>query len=171
MPYVGEIRLFAGTFAPVGWERCEGQLIAISENETLFNLIGTTYGGDGETVFGLPDLRGRVPLHQGQGPGIAQNYILGESGGVETVTLTTQQIPNHTHPFIVSTAPGNDPNAAGHVVASPPGVTALVQDAPSVPMAASSLFPAGGSQPHENVMPVVAVTFIISMFGEFPQQS
>src|ERR1700755_2878981 len=98
-PYVGEIRIFAGNFAPAGWMFCEGELLPISEYETLFNLIGTTYGGDGQETFALPDLQGRAPMHAGQGPGISQNYTLGEQGGVETVTLTTQQIPNHNHAF------------------------------------------------------------------------
>src|SRR3954469_17349802 len=96
-PFVGEIRMFGGNFAPAGWAFCNGALLPISENETLFNLIGNTYGGDGQETFGVPDLRGRIPIHVGQGPGITQNYQLGQSGGVETVTLTTQQMPFHTH--------------------------------------------------------------------------
>jgi microcystin-dependent protein len=170
-PYTGEIRMFAGNFAPVGWEHCDGRLLPISEYETLFNLIGTTYGGDGESTFALPDLQGRVPIHQGQGPGLSQSYTLAEMGGAESVTLTTQQMPSHTHPYTVSAAPGNDPNAAGHVIASPPGVTAFIRENPTVPMAASTLTPAGGSQPHENLMPVLGVTFIISVFGVFPRSS
>src|SRR5436305_10346690 len=111
-PYVGEIRIFAGNFAPAGWMFCDGQLLPISENETLFNLIGTTYGGDGQSTFALPDLRGRVPLHLGQGPGLSNNYILAENGGVEQVTLTTAQIPAHTHPAQCSSgggSPSSDP--------------------------------------------------------------
>src|SRR5881394_307932 len=96
-PYIGEIRMFGGNFAPNGWAFCDGSLIAISENDALFNLIGTTYGGDGQNTFALPDLRGRIPVHQGQGPGISQNYTIGEVAGVENVTLTTQQIPSHNH--------------------------------------------------------------------------
>jgi microcystin-dependent protein len=159
--------MFAGTFAPVGWELCDGRLMPISENETLFNLLGTTYGGDGQETYGLPDLRGRVPVHQGLGPGLS-GYVMGQMGGVETVTLTTQQMPVHNHAFVVSSATGNDPNAAEHVIASPPGVTAFIRDNPSVPMAASSLATVGGSQPHENVMPVLTINFIISLFGIFP---
>src|SRR6476620_11735329 len=98
-PYIGEIRMFGGNFAPVGWAFCDGSLISISENDALFNLIGTTYGGDGQSTFGLPDLRGRLPVHQGQGTGITQSYVIGELAGVETVTLTTQQIPSHNHAF------------------------------------------------------------------------
>src|SRR5437870_12805594 len=99
-PYVGEIRMFGGNFAPAGWMFCEGELLPISEYETLFNLIGTTYGGDGQSTFALPDLRGRLPLHVGQGPGITQSYQLAQTGGVESVTLTTQQIPIHSHAFV-----------------------------------------------------------------------
>src|SRR5215210_8989626 len=101
-PFIGEIRMFGGGFAPAGWAFCEGQLIPISENDALFVLLGTTYGGDGQSTFGLPDLRGRAPLHMGQGPGITQNYQRGEAAGVESVTLTTQQIPNHTHGLVAS---------------------------------------------------------------------
>src|SRR4051812_36773636 len=105
-PYVGEIRLFAGSFAPAGWAFCQGQLMPISENDVLFNLIGTTYGGDGQETFGLPDLQGRAPVHMGQGPGISQNYQIGEKAGAEQVTLTVQQIPSHTHPLLAAASPG-----------------------------------------------------------------
>ena len=106
-PYIGEIRMFAGNFPPAGWMFCEGQLLPISENETLFQLIGTTYGGDGQSTFALPDLRGRVPIHQGNG------FILAETGGVEEVTLTSQQIPSHSHALLASTAVGSAPGPAG----------------------------------------------------------
>src|SRR5438552_10310906 len=106
-PFVGEIRIFAGNFAPAGWMICDGQLLPISENDTLFNLIGTTYGGDGQETFALPDLQGRFPLHQGQGPGISQNYIIGEEAGVETVTLTNQQIPAHNHAALCKSTDGS----------------------------------------------------------------
>src|SRR5688500_15959800 len=108
-PFVGEIRMFGGSFAPAGWAFCDGALMPISENETLMKLIGTTYGGDGQSTFALPDLQGRVPIHQGQGPGISQNYLIGESGGVESVTLTTQQTPIHNHAFLAATANGQQP--------------------------------------------------------------
>src|SRR5437870_13183440 len=104
-PFVGEIRMFGGTFAPAGWAMCQGQLMPISQNETLFNLIGTTYGGDGQQTFALPNLAGRAPMHQGQGPGISQNYTIGESAGAESVTLTVQTTPIHTHAMIASTDP------------------------------------------------------------------
>src|SRR6187397_2000728 len=112
-PYVGEIRMFAGNFAPAGWMFCEGQLLPISENETLFQLIGTTYGGDGQSTFALPDLRGRVPIHQGA------NFTLAETGGAETITLTVQQIPAHNHAFLGSTSTANDGSPGGNVVAQP----------------------------------------------------
>ena len=118
-PYVGEIRIFAGNFAPVGWAFCEGQVMPISENDVLFNLIGTTYGGDGQETFALPDLSGRVPVHQGQGPGISQNYVIGEKGGVEGVTITTAQTPIHTHPLTASGDSANQITAANAVLATP----------------------------------------------------
>src|SRR5439155_25945975 len=112
-PYVGEIRMFAGNFAPAGWMFCEGQLLPISEYETLFNLIGTTYGGDGQSTFALPDLRGRIPLHFGNG------FTLAETGGVETVTLTASQIPAHTHPLVASGPAANQTNPTGNLLPQP----------------------------------------------------
>jgi microcystin-dependent protein len=161
-PYVGEIRMFGGNFAPAGWAFCNGQLLPISENETLFQLIGTTYGGDGESTFGLPDLQSRAPIHQGNG------FNLAETGGAETVTLTVQQIPTHGHPLIAANAPGTTPNPAGRVIASSPAIDAYIEDAPSVSLAPSAVSPIGGSQPHTNLQPYLAVNFIISLFGLFP---
>src|SRR5215210_2306617 len=112
-PYIGEIRMFGGSFAPAGWAFCDGQLIPISENDALFILLGTMYGGDGQSTFGLPDLRGRVPLHMGQGPGISQNYTIGEDAGVESVSLTTNQIPNHSHPLVASNVTGTSKDPVG----------------------------------------------------------
>jgi microcystin-dependent protein len=171
-PFVGEIRLFAGNFAPAGWMFCEGQLVPISENEVLFQLIGTTYGGDGQETFALPDLRGRVPIHQGTGSGLS-SYILGENGGVEEVTLTTQQIPIHTHPALCVTSGGS---------ASSDPTNGLWQNSDSLQysnlpadafMGANAIITtgAGGSQPHENQIPYLCVNYIISLFGIFPQQS
>jgi len=134
--FVGEIRMFAGTFAPVGWMACLGQLLPISENEPLFQLIGTTYGGDGQETFQLPNLQGRVPVHMGRGPGISQNYVQGEPFGVESVTLSTQQLPQHTHPIVASTAGGNSPNPEGNVLSSPPALTMYIRDSPSVALPA-----------------------------------
>jgi microcystin-dependent protein len=169
-PYIGEIRIFAGNFAPAGWMFCEGQLLPISENDALFTLIGTTYGGDGQETFGLPDLRGRVPIHTGQGPGISTNRILGEQGGVESVTLTTNQIPAHTHPLMASEAGATANTPQGNLTGEAtkrfyrtPGV--LVNLAPG------ALSPSGGSQPHENTQPFLCVNFIISLFGIFPTQT
>ena len=162
-PYVGEIRMFAGNFAPAGWMFCEGQLLPISENETLFQLIGTTYGGDGESTFALPDLRGRLPLHQGN------SLILAETGGVEEVTLTTQQIPTHNHGFLASTAAGGQNSPANQVIAASPSVKVFIQDSPDSTLnPANSVTPIGGSQPHTNFQPYLCVDFIISLFGIFP---
>jgi microcystin-dependent protein len=161
-PYVGEIRMFGGNFAPAGWMFCEGQLLPISENETLFNLIGTTYGGDGQSTFALPDLRGRLPIHQGNG------FILAETGGAEEVTLTVQQIPAHSHPFLASKGPGNVNGPAGNVTGESAAVKIYFADVPSVAMNAAAVGPAGGSQPHTNFQPYLCVDFIISLFGIFP---
>jgi len=164
-PYVGEIRMFAGNFAPAGWMFCEGQLLPISENETLFQLIGTTYGGDGESTFALPDLRGRIPLHFGNGLNLA------ETGGAEEITLTVNQIPSHTHPLVGSSDVANSPNPGGNVVARSGQVNAFINAGPSVAMAAQFLGTTGGSQPHTNFQPYLCVNFIISLFGIFPSQT
>jgi microcystin-dependent protein len=160
-PYVGEIRMFAGNFAPAGWMFCEGQLLPISENETLFQLLGTTYGGDGQSTFALPDLRGRLPLHQGNG------FTLAETGGAEEITLTVSQIPAHSHPFLAAdaTAAGANPQTA--LLAKP---TASIYNAGTNPvnMAAQVVGSVGGSQPHTNFQPYLCVDFIISLFGLFP---
>jgi microcystin-dependent protein len=167
-PYVGEIRMFAGNFNPNGWAFCDGQLLPISENETLFQLIGTTYGGDGESTFALPNLQSRVPMHFGTGPD-GVTYQMAEAGGVETVTLSTQQIPSHNHAFLASTGSGNqnDPNPQ-RVLASSPSVDLFSANAPDVQLNVQSVTPVGGSQPHENLQPYLCVNFIISLFGIFP---
>src|SRR3954467_3649756 len=164
-PYVGEIRMFGGNFAPAGWMFCEGQLLPISENETLFQLIGTTYGGDGQDTFALPDLRGRVPIHQGNG------FTLAETGGVETVTLTVSQIPSHPYALLGSGDLANSPNPGTSVLARSGQINAFINAAPSVAMAAQFLGSAGGSQPHSNFQPYLCVDFIISLFGLFPSQT
>jgi microcystin-dependent protein len=169
-PYVGEIRLFAGNFPPAGWMFCDGQTLPISENEVLFQLIGTTYGGDGQETFNLPNLQSRVPIHQGTGSSGA-TFIIGEQGGVESVTLTIPQIPIHTHAALCRAA-------ASASVADPTNGTWTSSDlpqydpaAPTVgmgnPLIQSSV--AGGSQPHENMIPYLCVNYIISLFGIFPQ--
>ena len=161
-PYVGEIRMFAGNFAPAGWAFCDGQLLPISENETLFQLIGTTYGGDGQSTFALPDLRGRIPLHQGNG------YILAETGGAEEVTLTVNQIPAHNHTFMASTSTGVDANASFKTLAGSPNVRVYRPQVPNSNMEASAIASVGGNQPHTNFMPYLCIDFIISLFGIFP---
>ena len=168
-PYVGEIRMFAGNFAPAGWMFCEGQLLPISENETLFNLIGTTYGGDGQSTFALPDLRGRVPLHFGtQGGNTLQ---LAETGGVETVTLTVSQIPQHSHPLLATTTLATQQNVAGNVLAEATLFNPYINANPTAPMAPQAVGSTGGSQPHDNFQPYLCVDFIISLFGIFPSQT
>jgi len=162
-PYVGEIRMFAGNFAPAGWMFCEGQLLPISENETLFQLIGTTYGGDGESTFALPDLRGRIPIHQGNG------FILAETGGAEEITLTVNQIPAHSHPFLASTSVAQDPNPLNKTVGQVSGGGLIyIQDTTDSAMSPQAITPVGGSQPHTNFQPYLCVDFIISLFGIFP---
>lgn len=164
-PYVGEIRMFAGNFAPAGWMFCEGQLLPISENETLFQLIGTTYGGDGQSTFALPDLRGRIPIHQGNG------FILAETGGAEEITLTVNQIPAHSHPALgttdaaSATAPSSNSVLARQVN---PAISPYGSDAPQTNLAPQSISSVGGSQPHTNFQPYLCVDFIISLFGIFP---
>ena len=165
-PYVGEIRMFGGNFAIAGWAFCDGSLLPISENTTLFQLIGTTYGGDGQTTFALPDLRGRVPLHQGQGSGLS-NYVLAQSGGVESVTLTQNQIPIHTHTPMASNTGASD-NPANNFWANSPTGKPYSAAPPTVQMNTGTISPVGGSQPHENMIPFLCVTYIISLFGIFP---
>jgi microcystin-dependent protein len=161
-PFVGEIRMFAGNFAPAGWMFCEGQLLPISEFETLFNLIGTTYGGDGQATFGLPDLRGRLPIHQGGGFTLAQN------GGVETVVLNVNQIPAHTHAFLASSDIANSPDPTNNLVARSPQIKMFLNANASVTMSTQFLSNTGGDQPHSNFQPYLCVDFIISLFGIFP---
>lgn len=164
-PYVGEIRIFAGNFAPAGWEFCDGRLLAISENETLFQLIGTTYGGDGQVTFAMPDLRGRLPIHQGSNSG--STYLQGETGGVETVTLTAQQIPAHSHALLISANATNSRNPAGNVLGAPL-TTPFFPEAPNLSLAAQAISSTGGNQPHTNVQPYLCLNFIISLYGIFP---
>jgi microcystin-dependent protein len=170
-PYVGEIRIFAGNFAPAGWMFCEGQLLPISEYETLFNLIGTTYGGDGQSTFALPDLRGRIPLHQGTDQGTGTTFTLAEQGGVETVTLTVSQIPSHSHPVLASTDIGNQSDPTTRVPAQSSTFDFWLEDDPSVNMSAQAIGSVGGSQPHDNFEPYLCMNYILSLFGIFPSQT
>jgi microcystin-dependent protein len=162
-PYVGEIKMFGGNFAPLGWAFCDGALLPIAEYDTLFNLIGTTYGGDGQSTFQLPDLRGRLPVHQGG------TFVIGETGGAEAVTLTAQQIPSHNHLLMATTAGGNQVSPANNLLANSLGnFQPYIQEDPDGSLAANTLQNVGGSQPHDNMQPYVCVSFIISLFGIFP---
>jgi microcystin-dependent protein len=161
-PYVGEIRMFGGNFAPAGWMFCAGQLLPISENETLFNLIGTTYGGDGQSTFALPDLRGRLPIHMGNG------FTLAQTGGAETVTLTVNQIPAHSHALLASSAVTQQTNPTGNLVGQSTQAKLYIDDVPNVSLSPSVVSSVGGSQPHNNFQPYLCVDFIISLFGIFP---
>jgi len=163
-PFIGEIRMFGGNFAPVGWAFCNGALMAIDQNDALFNLIGTTYGGDGQTTFALPDLQSRVPVHVGPG------FALGQSAGVETVTLTGNQIPAHSHVPQANAGVGSQSSPASGVWAQST-LTQFSSAAPSVAMAPQALGSSGGSQPHDNMVPFLVVNFILSLFGIFPSQT
>ncbi len=173
-PYIGEIRMFGFGRTPIGWQACDGSLLPISQYETLFVLIGTTYGGDGQSTFAVPDLRGRLPIHQGQGPGLS-SYVIGQMAGTENVTLLTTQMPTHTHTMVATT---------GTATALTPGSALLpgsvsgdifyatdVTGATPAPMSAQSTTIAGGSQPHENTMPTLTVQYCIATEGIFPQQA
>jgi microcystin-dependent protein len=167
-PYVGEIRMFGGTFAIAGWAFCDGSLQSISQNPTLFQVIGTTYGGDGVNTFALPDLQGRIPVHQGQGAGL-QNYVLGQKGGAETVTLITAQLPAHSHLAMAGSgaAQSSPANTSWGGVANNtygPGTSA------NNTMNAGSMGLTGGNQPHDNVLPCLVISFIISLYGVYPTQ-
>jgi microcystin-dependent protein len=170
-PYVGEIRMFAGNFAINGWAFCNGATIPIAENPTLFQLIGTTYGGDGQETFQLPNLCGRVPIHMGTDQSTGTTYQIGEAAGAENVTLTVQQIPSHTHALVVSQDPASTANPANQVLASSGQIKMYFEGAPSVNLNALAVGSGGGSQPHENMQPFLVVNFIISLFGIFPSQT
>ena len=169
-PYVGEIRMFAGNFAPNGWMFCEGQTLPISENEVLFQLIGTTYGGDGQETFNLPNLASRVPIHMGTGPD-GTTYQLGEMAGTEQETLTTNQIPIHNHAFLASTAVANSNTPDSQVPAQSTQRAIYFEATTTSNLAPTSVTPQGGSQPHENTQPFLCINFIISLFGRFPSQT
>jgi microcystin-dependent protein len=161
--------MFGGNFAPAGWAFCNGQQLAIADNETLFQLIGTTYGGDGQQTFNLPDLQGRLPMHMGTVLG--ETFQIGQAGGEEEVTLTTQTMPVHNHPFAATTDAGSATTPGDSTLARFAGHSAYFQGAPTAAMAPGSLTAAGGSQPHDNLQPYLCVSFIISLLGTFPTQS
>ncbi len=169
-PFVGEIRMFAGNFAPRGWAFCDGQLLAVSQNDALFSLLGTIYGGDGRTTFGLPDMRGRIPLHQGTGPGLSARR-LGAKGGGENETLTTNQLASHTHDWNANTedATGDAPQDA--VLAKAVNLRFWEPAAPNASLASTTIANTGGSQPHTNLMPTLCVHFIIALFGIYPSRN
>jgi microcystin-dependent protein len=166
-PYVGEIRLFAGNFAPQGWAFCDGQTLLIADNTTLFQLIGTTYGGDGQSTFHLPDLRGRVPIHAGTDVASGMSYVQGEFAGAEAVVVTLNQLPAHSHVPACSAQPGDALSPTGAVWAAA-SVALYSPNAPDANLRAGLVAPAGTSQPHDNMAPYLAVSFIISLFGVFP---
>lgn len=169
-PYVGEIRLFAGNFAPAGWALCDGSVLSIAENEVLFNLIGTTYGGDGQTTFALPDMRGRVPLHQGSGPGLSPRTI-GQLAGVEQVTLAPGQMPSHNHLLNATTTAASAANGVGGSLTGTAVSTNFYGNTPGGgALAPQAMTATGGSQPHNNMAPFLGLNFIISLFGIFPSQ-
>jgi len=157
--------MFGGNFAPAGWQFCEGQLLPIAENETLFQLIGTTYGGDGQSTFALPDLRGRLPTHQGNG------FPLAETGGAEQATLTVNQIPAHSHSLVATTNVANQSSPLNNLLAQSTTADLYIEDIQNVSLAPTSMGAAGGSQPHTNFQPYLCVSFIISLFGIFPSQN
>ncbi len=168
-PFVGEIRMFAGNFAPRGWAFCDGQLLAISQNDALFSLLGTIYGGDGRTTFGLPDLRGRVPIHQGSGAGLP-NYRLGAKNGTENETLSVNQMASHSHPLKASGDAAGDTAVLGNVPATTTG-TAIYSTATSDATMGPVITATGGSQSHTNVMPFLCIHFIIALVGIYPSRS
>ena len=170
-PFVAEIRMFPFSFAPKGWAFCDGQLLPISQNTALFSLLGTTYGGNGQSTFALPDLQGNAPMHPGQGPGLSL-YDLGESAGSETVTLLQSEIPAHSHAHQASNQPGEDPSAANESIARSVGASLYQTNASNlVQLAPEAAATAGGGQPHNNVMPYLTLNFCIALQGVFPPRT
>lgn len=172
-PYIGEIRMFAGSFAPVGWALCNGALIQTSQNNALFSLLGSTYGGDGRTTFALPDLQSRVPIHYGSGPGLT-NRNLGAKGGAETVTLTVNNLPNHNHAWQASSDAGTTAAPAGKVLATAPEAHPIYAEDASSPsnMSSSAIASSGGSSSSvTNLMPYLAINFIIALQGVYPSRT
>lgn len=167
-PFISEIRFFAGNFAPQGWAFCNGQILPIQEYEALFSLIGTTYGGDGQSTFALPDLRGRLPLHQGSNQGLS--YALGEQSGVESVSLNVQQTPQHTHVVSASNATATSPVAGGALLGHSGDFAAYSNEAPTAALDALAVSPVGRGEPHDNLQPFLCVSFIIALEGIYPSE-
>ncbi len=168
-PFIGEIRMAGFNFEPVGWAFCDGRLLSIAGNTALFSLLGTMYGGDGHTTFALPDLRGRAPMHAGDGPGLTPRS-LGESGGAETVVLTPDQVPEHTHAMQAVSSAGNSGSPAGAVPANSGTIPLYAGGSPDTPLSAAAVAPAGDEQPHNNLMPYLTANFIIALQGIFPSR-
>ncbi|MDA1264809.1 MAG: tail fiber protein [Planctomycetota bacterium] len=169
-PFIGQLMLFGGNFPPRGWAQCDGALISIAQNSALFSILGTTYGGDGRTTFGLPDLRGRVPVHHGNGPGLS-SYNLGSKGGTETVTLTTAQMPSHAHGVACSEGQGDQAVPAGHVPAPSRSADDIYGSAKNKQMDSGMITNTGGSQAHENRMPYQTLNWCIALVGVFPSRN
>jgi microcystin-dependent protein len=170
--FIGEIRMFGGNYAPVQWAMCNGQLLPIDQNDALFSLIGTTYGGDGRTTFQLPDLRGRVPVHMGAGPGLT-NRIICQKFGTESVTLTVDNLPTHMHGLTAASGNGTSNNPSGNILAASTGTVSIYNSGSSAPvkMNPAAVGNTGGSQSHSNLMPTLCVNFIISLYGIYPSRS
>ena len=169
-PFIGTVMAFGGNFAPSGWATCSGQILSISQNTALFSLLGTTYGGNGQTTFALPDLRGRIPIHMGQGPGLT-NRDLGETGGTPGVTLIIPQIPAHNHPVAVNASNGVSLNPANNFFAATPAFTQYTDPVGNTTLHPSAISTTGGNQPHENMQPYLALTYVIALVGVFPSRN
>lgn len=169
-PFVGEIRMFAGNFAPRGWAYCDGQLLAVSSNDALFSLLGTIYGGDGRTTFGIPDLRGRIPIHAGDGPGLSPRR-LGAKSGTENETLTVNQMTPHTHAMQASTSLANAPGPAGRVPAVSTSFEAYIDDTLDASLGSNAVTAVGGSRSHANMQPYLCLNFIIALVGIYPSRN
>ncbi len=170
-PFVGEVRMFAGNFAPRGWAFCDGQLLAVSQNDALFSLLGTIYGGDGRTTFGLPDMRGRLAIHAGSGPGLSPRR-LGAKAGSENETLTVNQLPSHTHDVHASNAAGSSTNPTGNFARDTAGSDIYIQDlsATNTALNSNAISNVGGSRSHTNLMPFLCINYIIALFGIYPSR-
>lgn len=168
-PFVGEIRMFAGNFAPPGWALCDGQLLAISQNDALFSLLGTIYGGDGRTTFGLPDMRGRIPIHAGHGPGLSERR-LGSKGGAESVALTVNQLPSHSHRLRATSDAADDYSPSGKMLAEAVSENVYIDNSPTENMNSNSITNVGESRSHTNLQPYLCVHFIIALVGIYPSR-